>query len=92
MASLINCPHCGVRPKEEYSIRGDASVLRPAADASAETWNDYVHIRQNPRGAYKELWHHTSGCRRWLIVERDTSTHSVGAVVDAASARLGGAP
>ena len=25
MASLITCPHCGVRPKEEFSIRGDAS-------------------------------------------------------------------
>ena len=28
MASLITCPHCGVRPKEEFSIRGDASPVR----------------------------------------------------------------
>ena len=31
MASLITCPHCGVRPKEEFSIRGDAVPVRPAA-------------------------------------------------------------
>ena len=33
MASLITCPHCGVRPQEEFSIRGDASPVRPAAGA-----------------------------------------------------------
>ena len=36
MASLITCPHCGKRPKEEFSIRGDASVVRPAADAAGD--------------------------------------------------------
>ena len=24
MASLIHCPHCGTRPKEEFTIKGDA--------------------------------------------------------------------
>ena len=86
MASLITCPHCGRRPKEEYSIRGDASLIRPAPDAPASAWHEYVHIRKNPRGRYKEFWHHTSGCRRWLVVERDTHTHSVHTVVDAAQA------
>jgi sarcosine oxidase subunit delta len=23
------------------------------------------------------LWHHTSGCRAWVLVERDTATHEV---------------
>ena len=36
---------------------------------------DYVYLRDNPRGRYDEYWHHTSGCRRWLVVERDTVTH-----------------
>ena len=41
MASLIACPHCGVRPKEEFSIRGDAAPVRPAADvpASDAAWD-----------------------------------------------------
>lgn len=84
MASLITCPHCGARPKEEFSIKG-AALPRPAPDAGAETWFDYVYLRDNPRGAYDEYWHHTSGCRRWLIVHRDTVTHEIGAVRDAAS-------
>lgn len=90
MASLISCPHCGVRPKEEFTIRGDASLARPAADADADAWYDYVYLRDNPRGRHKEYWHHSSGCRRWLVVERDTVTHAVHTVSDAALAKLGG--
>ncbi|MGO7987933.1 sarcosine oxidase subunit delta [Rhizobium leguminosarum] len=92
MASLISCPHCGARPKEEFSIRGDAGLARPAPDAGAETWFDYVYLRENPRGRHSEYWHHSSGCRRWLIVERDTVTHVVHSVRDAALSKLGGEP
>lgn len=48
---------------------------------------DYVFLRENPRGAYAEYWHHAGGCRRWLVVTRDTATHAVENVVDAAEAR-----
>lgn len=91
MASLISCPHCGIRPREEFTIRGDANLTRPAADAGADAWYDYVYLRDNPRGRHKEYWHHSSGCRRWLVVERDTVTHAVHTVSDAAIAKLGGA-
>jgi heterotetrameric sarcosine oxidase delta subunit len=92
MASLIDCPHCGVRPKEEFSIRGDAAPVRPAADvpASDGAWNAYVHLRGNPKGRHREFWHHAAGCRRWLIVERDTASHAVFAVVDAQDLALRG--
>ncbi|EJZ19361.1 sarcosine oxidase subunit delta (plasmid) [Rhizobium sp. Pop5] len=90
MASLISCPHCGVRPKEEFSIRGDAGLVRPAPDAGQDAWFDYVYLRDNPRGRHSEYWHHSSGCRRWLIVERDTITHAVHDVRDAALSKLGG--
>lgn len=90
MASLISCPHCGARPKEEFSIKGDASLVRPAPDAGDAAWFDYVYLRDNPKGRHSEYWHHTSGCRRWLIVERDTVTHKVYDVSDAALARLNG--
>lgn len=86
MASLIHCPHCGVRPKEEFYIRGDASVSRPAPAASDEAWHRYVHIRDNPRGSIVEHWHHASGCRRWLVVERSNVTHEVFSVRDVADA------
>ena len=84
MASLIHCPHCGSRPKEEFSIRGDASLVRPSPSASDEEWHRYVHIRDNPKGRYKEHWHHAFGCRRWLVVQRDNFTHEVFSVTDAA--------
>ncbi|WP_417668258.1 sarcosine oxidase subunit delta [Roseibium sp.] len=87
MASLINCPHCGLRPKEEFTIRGDASVSRPAPDADGDTWHAYVHLRENPRGLHKEHWHHTGGCRRWLVVTRDTVAHDVASVEDAGGAK-----
>ncbi|MBY5326511.1 sarcosine oxidase subunit delta [Rhizobium leguminosarum] len=92
MASLISCPHCGARPKEEFSIRGDAGLARPAPDADADAWFDYVYLRDNPRGRHSEYWHHSSGCRRWLIVERDTVSHVVHGVRDAALSKLGGEP
>ncbi|MCY1667976.1 sarcosine oxidase subunit delta [Rhizobium sp. SL86] len=84
MASLITCPHCGVRPKEEFSIRGDAVPVRPAPNASDETWYAYVYVRDNPKGLIREYWHHTGGCRRFLVVERDNVTHEVFSVTDAA--------
>lgn len=86
MASLVTCPHCGPRPKEEFTVKG-AVLPRPDPDASPEAWFDFVYLRDNPRGAYREYWHHTSGCRRWLVIERDTATHEIHATSDAAGHR-----
>jgi len=86
MASLISCPHCGLRPKEEFTIKG-AALDRPTADAARETWMDYVYLRDNPRGRHDEFWHHTSGCRRWLVITRDTATHEIADSSDVAVAR-----
>ncbi len=80
----IPCPHCGARGSEEFLFRGAADLVRPSADASAETWHDYVHLRDNPAGQYNELWQHQHGCRRWLVVTRNTATHQIFAVVDSA--------
>ena len=48
MASLIRCPHCGPRPREEFTIRG-AALKRPAPDAPGEDWFAYVYLRDNPK-------------------------------------------
>ncbi|MEQ8481793.1 MAG: sarcosine oxidase subunit delta [Hoeflea sp.] len=84
MASLVSCPHCGLRPKEEFTIRG-AALRRPEPDASPEVWFEHVYLRDNPRGEHEEYWHHTAGCRRWLVVSRNTATHETGTVLDAAA-------
>jgi heterotetrameric sarcosine oxidase delta subunit len=83
MASLLSCPHCGTRPREEFTVRGDAGLTRPAPDAPQGEWDAYVFLRDNPRGWHKEHWHHTGGCRRWLVVERHTVSHAIRSVVDA---------
>ncbi|MEZ5661564.1 MAG: sarcosine oxidase subunit delta [Burkholderiaceae bacterium] len=83
MASLIPCPFCGLRPADEFTPRGDVPSPRPAWDAPSEHWHAHVYLRENIRGRHLEHWHHLGGCRRWLIVDRDTLSHEVHAVHDA---------
>ncbi len=84
----ITCPNCGVRNSDEFRYGGDASVVRPAHDdPSEEAWFRYVYIRDNPKGAHREFWQHTGGCRAWLVVTRDTTDHTVLAVERAAGER-----
>jgi sarcosine oxidase subunit delta len=86
MASLIRCPHCGARPREEFTIKG-AALPRPNPGSDEDAWFAYLFERENPRGAHDEYWHHTSGCRRWLVVSRDTMTHETELARDVAGAR-----
>jgi heterotetrameric sarcosine oxidase delta subunit len=74
----IPCPYCGERSNDEFTILGDAeAILARPANSDAATFHDYLYLRRNPPGPHRELWHHSAGCRRWLIVSRDTRTHAV---------------
>ena len=74
----INCPNCGERDRREFYYQGDAVVLdRPTGDAGAQAWDDYLHNRDNPAGDTRDLWFHESGCRAWIVVDRNTVTHAV---------------
>ncbi len=76
----IPCPFCGDRDHAEFTYGGDASIEYPALDAPAEDWLEAVFQRENIRGIQLETWHHVHGCRQWLVVERDTTTHEIGEV------------
>lgn len=81
---LIPCPWCGAREQSEFSYGGDASGSRPRPDAPgdsgwSEAWHEYVYLRSNPRGRHVEYWQHSSGCRRWFRLVRDTLTHEIAA-------------
>ena len=76
----INCPFCGERDHSEFTYGGDGSVDYPPLDAPAEEWHDAVFLRDNPRGVQLETWQHVSGCRSWLLLERDTVTHAIHSV------------
>ena len=74
---LIPCPWCGERPQTDFTYGGDGTVVRPAEGAPRADWAGFVFTRDNPMGPHLELWHHSAGCRRWLLVERDTLTHDI---------------
>lgn len=78
---LIHCPWCGDRAESEFTCGGEAGIARPLEAASEagwltdEQWGDYLFLRSNTLGPFRELWVHTHGCRRWFEAERDTRTH-----------------
>lgn len=92
----LTCPYCGERDRHEFSYRGDAAPQRPAlrqlgrgeaALTAAKGMFEYVYIRENVPGRMRELWHHAGGCRAWLVVERDATTHAIGQIVPARDAK-----
>lgn len=76
---LIKCPWCGERAETEFSCGGEAGITRPVEPDSLNDaeWSDYLFNRSNTKGAFKELWNHASGCRRWFELERDTVTYKI---------------
>ena len=82
---LIPCPWCGPREESEFSYGGEAHIDLPRDTyaLSDEEWADYLFMRKNPSGRHLEQWSHSSGCRRWFNVERDTVTYKIASVYKA---------
>ena len=80
---IINHPLLGPRDSSEIYHLGDATLInRPDPDAAdaAEQFYEYVYIRDDPAGEYRELWYHEQGDRSWLVVTRNTLTHEISSV------------
>ena len=75
----IKCPWCGYRDDAEFHYGGEAHVKRPSdADSlSDEEFSEYLFQKSNPKGLTLERWVHTSGCRRWFNVLRNTVTNEI---------------
>jgi methylglutamate dehydrogenase subunit B len=74
----LPCPHCGTRDVQEFTYLGNANVKRPDANEMSEAaMTRYVYERDNPAGLQREYWHHSSGCRAWIVIVRDTRTHRI---------------
>ena len=74
----LPCPICGDRDIREFTYKGAANAVnRPSPTADEDTWDSYLHSRDNPAGVTQDLWHHGAGCTAWLVVTRDTVTHDV---------------
>ena len=91
---LIECPWCGPRDESEFSYSGEAHIVRPLqpGELSDEEWADYLFYRRNVRGRHREQWNHSSGCRRYFNVERDTVTNDIEAVYKPGEQPPGGSP
>jgi sarcosine oxidase subunit delta len=78
----IKCPFCGARDETEFSYGGEAHITRPPEPdkLSDEEWADYLFMRTNTKGLFREMWNHASGCRRWFNVERDTTSYVIKSV------------
>ncbi|WP_407175665.1 sarcosine oxidase subunit delta [Bradyrhizobium sp. STM 3562] len=89
---LIPCPHCGARDIQEFAFLGAAGTERPCGLAATEAaMFEYVYQRANPLGLHEEFWYHGAGCHCWLVVRRNTFTHSIESVTTAKDARVGAA-
>ena len=79
---LIECPYCGPRNETEYHYGGEAHVAYPEDphQLSDKEWAEYLFYRNNPKGLLMERWAHSTGCRRWFNVVRDTATYEIQAV------------
>ncbi|MCP5151957.1 MAG: sarcosine oxidase subunit delta [Ectothiorhodospiraceae bacterium] len=86
---LIECPWCGPRDEQEFGYGGEAHIVRPADPHALDdaAWGEYLFMRTNRKGAHRERWVHSEGCRRWFNVVRDTVSHEILAVY-----RVGEAP
>lgn len=79
---LIDCPYCGPRDETEFHYGGQAHIVRPTNGETLNDaqWADYLFMRDNPKGPFRERWSHAAGCRRWFNMLRDTATHRIIAI------------
>lgn len=76
MSLVIECPHCGRRPLEEF-LHGEVPTVPDHLTSAAERDLDRAFMSSNREGAATERWFHALGCRRWLTLERDTRNDEV---------------
>jgi len=81
----LKCPYCGLRDETEFRYGGEARGTSRPTMAEPTLWARYLYWHHNPAGVHLERWLHVSGCRRWLVVRRDTRTNAILAVQDGAA-------
>lgn len=77
MLKLV-CPYCGIEADEtELVSGGEAHLKREGPDSTDEDFEDYLFLRDNPKGIIFERWQHAMGCGKWFHVARCTVTQEV---------------
>ena len=73
---LIPCPHCGARNSDEFTFSGEVAP-RPSVDGDVGSWRRYLYMKENRNGWQEERWFHLSGCRRFLLLERNLDSNEI---------------
>jgi sarcosine oxidase subunit delta len=75
---ILECPYCGVHAEEsELSAGGEAHLKRFGPGASDDDFENYLFMRENPKGVHLERWRHVNGCGKWFHAARCTVTLEV---------------
>ncbi|MEN8584227.1 sarcosine oxidase subunit delta [Burkholderia sp. RS01] len=79
---LISCPNCGSRDETEFHYGGQAHVPYPENpnELNDREWAEFLFYRENTKGIFAERWLHSTGCRQWFNMLRDTVTYDIQAV------------
>lgn len=73
---LVPCPNCGPRNSSDLHYVGEATARPDPNAATPEEWRTYLYIEDNPAGMLRETWYCRSGCRKYFVLERDTTTNA----------------
>ncbi|MFE4195736.1 sarcosine oxidase subunit delta [Paenarthrobacter sp. NPDC056912] len=76
---LISCPNCGQRDETEFHYGGQAHIAYPESpnDLTDREWAEYLFYRENTKGTFAERWVHSTGCRQWFNMLRDTVSYDI---------------
>lgn len=72
MSIQLTCPHCGIRPVEEW-LYGEWPRPPEHLTDPNEIDIDRAFMITNTHGPKDERWFHAAGCRRWYTIHRDTT-------------------
>jgi sarcosine oxidase subunit delta len=86
---LISCPNCGSRDETEFHYGGQAHVPYPENphELNGREWAEFLFYRDNTKGVFAERWLHSTGCRQWFNMLRDTVTYDIQAVYPMGTSR-----
>ncbi|MDR6438871.1 sarcosine oxidase subunit delta [Paenarthrobacter nicotinovorans] len=86
---LISCPNCGPRDETEFHYGGQAHVAYPESpnDLTDREWAEYLFYRENTKGTFAERWVHSTGCRQWFNMLRDTVSYEIHSIYGMGQAR-----
>ncbi|MCR8825731.1 sarcosine oxidase subunit delta [Pseudosulfitobacter koreensis] len=75
---ILTCPCCGVTGEEtEFHAGGEAHLKRFGPGSSEDQFEEYLFMRENPKGVHFERWRHVNGCGKWFHAARNTMTLEV---------------